>query len=103
MPSVIYMSNEKEVNWVNADAFTDVDAEQAVDARLLDGSEASSSLMPDGAQLNLDAVYAYIPPDHMRIIVNIDTLISEVVFFFQFLQIYQFSFSPPTSNQIRLL
>ncbi|KAI4369728.1 hypothetical protein MLD38_018142 [Melastoma candidum] len=58
----------------------DMDAEQAVAARLLDGSQASSFSLSDGGQINVEVASAYIPNDQMRIIVNINTLISELAF-----------------------
>ncbi|KAI4311344.1 hypothetical protein MLD38_036249 [Melastoma candidum] len=58
----------------------DMNTEQGVAARLLDGSEASSFSLSDGRQINVEAASAYIPDDQMRIIVNINTLISELTF-----------------------
>ncbi|KAJ6769180.1 PROTEIN BLISTER [Salix koriyanagi] len=49
------------------------------DAASFPGSDASDLLnLPDNGQLNLEASSLYIPPDQMRMIQNIDTIISEL-------------------------
>ncbi|KAB5545164.1 hypothetical protein DKX38_013276 [Salix brachista] len=49
------------------------------DAASFPGSDASDLLnLPDNGQLNLEASSVYIPPDQMRMIQNINTIISEL-------------------------
>ncbi|XP_057471244.1 protein BLISTER isoform X2 [Actinidia eriantha] len=47
-------------------------------ARVLRSDASSSSLVPENGQFNLEASYLNVPPDQMRTIQNIHTLISEL-------------------------
>lgn len=47
----------------------------------LDISTPRSQLLLENGQLAAEASAVYIPPDQMRMIQNINTLLSEVVFF----------------------
>ncbi|PSR98349.1 Myosin heavy chain, striated muscle like [Actinidia chinensis var. chinensis] len=47
-------------------------------ARVLRSDATSSSLVPENGQFNLEASYLNVPPDQMRTIQNIHTLISEL-------------------------
>jgi len=66
--------------WIAGD-IPETSGQETHDAASFPGSDASDFLnLPGSGQLNLEASSVYIPPDQMRMIQNINTIISEVCF-----------------------
>lgn len=64
---------------VNADVISESPIQHMEHDRSLSGNDTSSSLLlSEDVQLNIEASSVYIPADQMRMIININTAISEV-------------------------
>ncbi|KAF8014323.1 hypothetical protein BT93_H0231 [Corymbia citriodora subsp. variegata] len=78
------ITSRKEISTSTDDIDADVISESPIEHmehdRSISGYDASSSLLPsEDGQLNIEASSVYIPADQMRMIININTVISEAL------------------------